>query len=79
MQAMVGELRQLGAELLVISDDATLLEQAELPLPLPAGIPEWLTPMAAVLPGQLFGLALAQSRHLNADQPEGLTKVTETL
>lgn len=79
MQAMVGELKQHEAELLVISDDASLLEQAELPLALPAGIPEWLTPMAAVLPGQLFGLALAQARHLNADQPEGLTKVTETM
>ncbi len=79
MQAMVAQLKQHGAELLVISEDASLLEQAELPLALPAGIPEWLSPMAAVLPGQLFGLALAQARHLNADQPEGLTKVTETL
>jgi glucosamine--fructose-6-phosphate aminotransferase (isomerizing) len=79
MQAMVVELKEHGAELLVISEDPALLEQAELPLPLPAGIPEWLTPMAAVLPGQLFGLALAQSRHLNADQPEGLHKITETM
>jgi glutamine---fructose-6-phosphate transaminase (isomerizing) len=79
MQAMVSELKKHGAELLVISDDTSLLESAELPFRLPAGIPEWLSPMAAVLPGQLFGLALAQSRHLNPDQPEGLTKVTETL
>jgi glucosamine--fructose-6-phosphate aminotransferase (isomerizing) len=79
MQAMVGELIQHGAELLVISDHQALLGQAELPLALPASLPEWLSPMAAVLPGQMFGLALAQARHLNPDQPEGLTKVTETL
>jgi glucosamine--fructose-6-phosphate aminotransferase (isomerizing) len=79
LQAMVSELKEREAELLVISDEASLLKQAELALALPAGIPEWLSPMAAVLPGQLFSLALAQARHLNADQPEGLTKVTETL
>jgi glucosamine--fructose-6-phosphate aminotransferase (isomerizing) len=79
MQEMVVELKRHGAELLIISDDVSLLGQAELPLALPETIPEWLSPVAAVLPGQLFGLALAEARHLNADQPVGLTKVTETL
>jgi glucosamine--fructose-6-phosphate aminotransferase (isomerizing) len=41
-------------------------------------MPEWLSPVVAVLPGQLFGLALAQARGLSADKPEGITKVTET-
>ncbi|MBI1878260.1 MAG: SIS domain-containing protein, partial [Chloroflexi bacterium] len=79
IRALVGDLKGLGSELLLISDDETVLQQAHLPLPLPAHIPEWLTPLIAVLPGQLFSLALAQAKGLNPDQPAGLKKVTETL
>lgn len=67
-----------GAERIFISDHAELLSQAHLALPLPAGMPEWLSPAVAVVPGQLFGLALAQARGLSPDKPEGITKVTET-
>jgi glucosamine--fructose-6-phosphate aminotransferase (isomerizing) len=42
-------------------------------------VPEWLSPLVAVLPGQLFALRLTQAKNLNVDRPEGLTKVTETL
>lgn len=79
MSSLVTDLRELAAELLLISDDQGLLDQAHLALPLPAGLPEWLTPLLAVLPGQLFGLRLAQARGLDPDWPEGLQKVTETL
>lgn len=78
LQNLVEELAALQAELLVISDQQTLLEQAELALPLPGGVPEWLTPLVAVIPAQLFALALAQARGLDPDQPVGLRKVTET-
>lgn len=76
---LVAELIDRRAELLVISDDQHLLEQAQLAMPLPPGVPEWLTPLVAVLPGQLFGMALAEAKGLNPDLPIGLTKVTETL
>ncbi|NJN98734.1 MAG: SIS domain-containing protein [Anaerolineales bacterium] len=79
LQTLVHDLKNLGAELLLISEDATLLGQAQLPLPLPPHIPTWLTPLVAVLPGQCFSLALAQAKGLNPDQPVGLKKVTETL
>ncbi len=79
IRALVSDLKRLGSELLLISDDETVLGQAQLPLPLPANIPEWLTPLVAVLPGQLFSLALTQAKGLNPDQPAGLKKVTETL
>lgn len=72
-------LRQLKAELLVISDDQDLLKNANLPFKIPSGLPEWLTPLAAIIPGQLFALTLAVERGLNPDQPIGLKKVTETL
>ncbi len=47
-------------------------------MPLSADVPEWLSPLVAVLPGQLFAMHLALAKGLNVDQPIGLTKVTET-
>jgi glucosamine--fructose-6-phosphate aminotransferase (isomerizing) len=73
------QLRNLQAELLVISDDENLLKQAALPLRIPSTLPEWLTPLVAILPGQLFALNLAIARGLSPDAPAGLRKVTETL
>jgi len=78
MRTLTQRLIQSQAERIVISDEAELLGQAHLALPLPGGVPEWLSPAVAVLPGQLFGLALAQARGLSPDKPEGLSKVTET-
>ena len=78
MRSLTERLIQLGAERILISDQAEVLSQAHLALPLPGGLPEWLSPVVAVLPGQLFGLALAQARGLSPDKPEGLSKVTET-
>lgn len=78
IRTLVTELEQLNAERLIISDDARLLERAQLALPLPVGVPEWLTPLVAVLPGQLFSLVLAQVKGLDPDRPLGLSKVTAT-
>jgi glucosamine--fructose-6-phosphate aminotransferase (isomerizing) len=76
---LIDLLHRRQAELLIISDDTALLEKATLPLPIPAGLEEWLTPLVSVIPGQLFGMKLAEARGLNPDQPEGLKKVTETV
>jgi glucosamine--fructose-6-phosphate aminotransferase (isomerizing) len=78
MRALVERLGEHKPELIMISDDPDLLGQAHLGFPLPSGLPEWLTPMVSVVPGQLFSLALARIRGMDPDQPEGLTKVTET-
>lgn len=75
---LTARLRRLQAELLVISDDQELLRQANLALPIPEGLPEWLSPMVAVIPGQMFAMQLTLERGLDPDQPEGLLKVTET-
>lgn len=79
IEELIDDLQVRGAELLIVSDQEKLLRKAQMPLPLPLGIPEWLTPMIAVLPGQLFGYTLAVAKGLNPDQPPGITKVTETL
>ena len=47
-------------------------------LPLPAGLPEWLSPLVAVLPGQRLAAHIAASRGIDVDRPGGLSKVTET-
>lgn len=79
MYALIGELKQRQAELIVVSDDENALNAAQLALPIARGLPEWLTPLVSVLPGQRFAMQLTLEKGLNPDQPEGLTKVTETL
>jgi glucosamine--fructose-6-phosphate aminotransferase (isomerizing) len=79
LEALVERLEERHAELVAISDDAGVLARARTALPLPPGIPEWLSPLVAVVPGQLFAIALARTRGLDPDRPRGLTKVTETL
>lgn len=71
-------LRRRGARLIVVSDDPAALELADLPLPLTAGVPEWLSPLTTIIPAQVLSLRLAQSRGLDVDHPGGLQKVTET-
>jgi glucosamine--fructose-6-phosphate aminotransferase (isomerizing) len=78
IKALVERLETLQAELLVISDEPALLEQAEIAMPLQPQVPEWISPLLTVLPGQLYSLGLAQARGLDPDHPLGLTKVTET-
>ncbi len=67
-----------GAELIVISDDAEALALGRMALALPSGVPEWLSPICAIVPGQLLAMHLAHTRDLDPDQPRALRKVTET-
>jgi glucosamine--fructose-6-phosphate aminotransferase (isomerizing) len=76
---LIANLKEKGAERLVISDDPATLALANFPLPITQGVPEWLTPLTAVLPGQLFAMHLALEKGYNADQPEALSKVTRTM
>ena len=66
-------LRERGARCIVL-DDA-----GDADLRLPPGVPEWLSPLVAVVPGQVLALRWAQLRGRVVDAPPGLTKVTETL
>lgn len=79
MLELAQDLRQRGAELLIISESASALSLARTALPIPAGLPEWLSPLVAILPGQLVALHLAQAKDLDPDLPRGLQKVTRTL
>lgn len=68
----------LYAELMVISDQPEALDLAQSPLALPAGIPEWLTPLVAIVPAQLFAYHLTQVRGLDTETPRTIRKITET-
>jgi glucosamine--fructose-6-phosphate aminotransferase (isomerizing) len=68
-----------GAPLVAITDRRSLLDAADVPLAVPAGIPEWLSPIVAVAPGQLWALGVSLARGMSPDAPPGLSKVTETL
>ena len=46
--------------------------------PLPAGVPDALLPILAVVRGQQVAAAIARRRHLDPDHPAGLSKVTPT-
>lgn len=71
-------LEERGARVFVISDVEELLERAATALPLVPGVPEWLSPLTAAVPGQAMGLRLAQLRGLDVDRPVGLKKITLT-
>lgn len=75
---IVPALEERGARLLVVSDVPELLERAHTPLPLVPGVPEWLSPLAAVIPGQITAMRLAELRGLDVDAPAGLQKITLT-
>src|SRR5581483_7862198 len=58
MLDLAGELERREAELLVISDDERALARARTRLPMAGEVPEWLSPITAIVPGQLLALRL---------------------
>ena len=75
MQKLKNELR---AEMVVISNDQRALDLAEVALPLPTDLPEWLSPIPAIVAGQLFAYHLTCVKGYNPEQPRIIHKVTET-
>ena len=78
LEALAERARGAGAPLVVLSDREDLRERADAALAVPAGVPEWLSPIASIAAGQLWALALAEARGLDPDAPRGLSKVTLT-
>lgn len=77
--ALAGELKERRGRLLLISNEPKLAEGAELSFSYPAAVPDWLSPLLAVLPGQVLAYRLAQARGLDPDHPRLDRKVTRTL
>ncbi len=80
---LADHLVEAGVRLFPISDDPPLLAKAASCHSLSlvavlAGVPESLSPVVSVIPGQLVALFLADRRGGNLDQPRALSKVTRT-
>jgi glucosamine--fructose-6-phosphate aminotransferase (isomerizing) len=71
--------REREARVLLVAPEE---EAAPLPgvaqLAVPGRLPEWLTPITAILPAQLFTYHLARARGCDTESPRGLQKVTLT-
>ena len=67
-----------GARIIAVTDDVALAASADIALPLIPGVPEWLSPFVAVVPGQMMAMRLAQLRGVDLDNPLGLSKITLT-
>jgi glucosamine--fructose-6-phosphate aminotransferase (isomerizing) len=78
LKRFIETLDKRKAEVIVISDDREMLADAQVPLELPVRVPEWLSPIPAILPGQLFAMRLAAVRNYDPDSPRAIQKVTET-
>lgn len=72
------KMHDLGAELISISNRSEIIKNSNLGFRIPEDVPEWISPIACALPGQLFARQLAFEKGLNIDSPIGLSKVTET-
>ncbi len=78
VEEIVAPLRARGARLIAVSDVRAVLRRAQTRLPLAPGVPEWLSPLTAVVPGQVVALRLTLLRKLDLDRPHGLRKITLT-
>nr|MBC7244372.1 SIS domain-containing protein [Chloroflexota bacterium] len=76
--ALARELHEKGAEFIAISDRREALDLAITPLQLPVTVPEWLSPITCVIPGQLLAHDLTLAKGYDPDHPRGLRKVTLT-
>jgi glucosamine--fructose-6-phosphate aminotransferase (isomerizing) len=80
LNSLADNLHGRGAQLITIGD--AILEghfdESDFFIPVPSGLPEWLSPIAAILPGQLLAYHLSIARGFDPDQPRSLRKITLT-
>lgn len=76
--AMRKTLAHQRATVIVFTDQPGSGNGREIVVPVPGGLPEALTPIAAILPGQILAFHLAHARGLDPDRPRTIQKVTET-
>ena len=78
MHSFIKSLKQHEAEIIIISDDSTMLAEGDMHFSLPTAVPEWISPVTAIIPGQLFAMHLAHIRNYDVDHPRSIRKITQT-
>lgn len=78
LSSFADQLKEKKADLLIISDKKEMLKKADTPLILPVSVPEWLSPITSVIPGQFLAFCLVLAKGYNPDKPRSLKKVTIT-
>ena len=66
------------AELMAISNVPAILDLARVPLALPDHLPEWISPLVSIIPGQLFCYHLTRAMGYDTETPRQLSKITRT-
>ncbi len=79
MQDLAEDLHSRGAELLVVTDAPEAHSLATTVLPIAGDLPEWLSPITAIVPAQVLAMHLTMAKGYDVDQPRGLHKITRTL
>jgi glucosamine--fructose-6-phosphate aminotransferase (isomerizing) len=77
-RAALDLLRGSAGVSVAVSDDRELLAAVDVGVAIEPGMPEWLAPLLAVIPGQAAALRLGELRGVDLDRPHGLSKVTLT-
>ncbi|MBN1260492.1 MAG: SIS domain-containing protein [Anaerolineae bacterium] len=70
--------RDHQVELFVLSNEDNALMLADRAVPLPRDLPEWISPLVAIVPAQLFCYYLTRAKGFDTETPRGLSKVTKT-
>jgi glucosamine--fructose-6-phosphate aminotransferase (isomerizing) len=65
-------------ELLALSNHDRALALADRAVALPDDLPEWLSPIVSIVPGQLFCYYLTKAKGFDTESPRMLSKVTRT-
>jgi glucosamine--fructose-6-phosphate aminotransferase (isomerizing) len=75
---LMDTLHSRRARVIAMSDRKDVLARTASTIKLPEGVPEWLSPIVSIVPGQLWARSLAMAKGIDSDRPRGLSKVTRT-
>jgi len=78
LDGLLERLGELDVDRIVLSDRPEAVARGSIGILLPAGLPEWLRPIATIVPGQLLALHVAIARGLDPETPRWIRKVTLT-
>jgi glucosamine--fructose-6-phosphate aminotransferase (isomerizing) len=78
LSVLAGLREERRAQVVMVSGQPSDAAVADSHIPFPDTLPEWLSPLTAIIPMQLFCYHLATAKGLELETPRGLRKVTLT-